>query len=62
MQFICGVKNNTALNHILIELEKELFYNWDGQVDTEMFLERFIAKIRKKNYSRKSVHKIKLYV
>ena len=48
MQFICGVKNNTALNHILIELKKELFYNWDGQVGCEMFLERFVAKVRKK--------------
>ena len=48
VQFICGVKNNTALNHILIELKKELFYNWDNEVGLEIFLDRFVAKIRKK--------------
>ena len=48
VQFICGVKNNTALNHILIEIKKELFYNWDNEVGLEIFLDRFVAKIRKK--------------
>ena len=48
VQFICGVKNNAALNHILIELKKELFYNWDSEVSLERFLEKFEAKVRKK--------------
>ena len=48
MQFICGIKNNAGLNHILIELKKELFYNWDSEVSLERFLEKFEAKVRKK--------------
>ena len=47
MQFIFGFKNNAALNQIIIELKKELFYNWDIYADLDIFLEIFVAKVRK---------------
>ena len=47
LQYIFGFKDNSALNHILLELKKELFYNWDISVDLNLFLGRFVAKIRK---------------
>ena len=47
LEYIFGFENNLALNHILLELKKELFYNWDGDAAPNLFLERFIAKIRK---------------
>ena len=46
-QYIFGFKNNAALNHIIIELKKEIFYNWANYADLEIFLERFVAKVRK---------------
>ena len=47
LQYFFGFKNNIAINHIVLELKKELFYNWDSNVDVGIFLERFVAKIRK---------------
>ena len=47
IQYIFGFKNNPALNQIMIELKKELFYNWDNYADLDMFLERFVAKVQK---------------
>ena len=47
LQYFFGFKNNIAVNHIVLELKKELFYNWDSNVDVGIFLERFVAKIRK---------------
>ena len=47
LQYIIGFKNNEALNHILLELKKELFYNWDINIDLNIYLERFVAKVRK---------------
>ena len=47
LQYFFGFKNNIAVNHIVLELKKELFYNWDSTVDVGIFLERFVAKIRK---------------
>ena len=47
LPYFFGFKNNTAVNHIVLELKKELFYNWDSNVDLDIFLERFVAKIRK---------------
>ena len=41
--FFCKSK----LNHILIELKKELFYNWIVNIGVDTFCERFLAKIRK---------------
>ena len=45
--YIFGFKNNTGLNHILIELKKYIFYNWKEGVGIVAFCERFKAKIRK---------------
>ena len=47
LQFIFGVKNKTALNYILLELKKYIFYNWDNEVGLDRFLEIFLAKVRK---------------
>ena len=46
-QYFFGFKNNAALNHIVIELKKELFYNWDNYADLDIFIERFVAKVCK---------------
>ena len=45
--YLFGFLNNKGLNHILIELKKELFYYWDVNVEVDTFCERFLAKIRK---------------
>ena len=47
MRYIFGFKNNAALNHIVIELKKELFYNWENHTDLDIFLEYFVAKVQK---------------
>ena len=47
LEYIFGFEKNLALNHILLELKKELFYNWDANVTPNIFLERFVVKIRK---------------
>ena len=47
LHYIFGFKNNPALNHILLELKKEVFYNWDSEVTLDNFFGRFVAKIRK---------------
>ena len=47
LQYFFGFKNNIAVNHIVLELKNEFFYNWDSNVDVGIFLERFVAKIRK---------------
>ena len=47
VEYIFGVKSNIALNHIFLELKKEVFYNFDENIGVEAFCERFIEKIRK---------------
>ena len=47
VHYLFGFKDNKGLNHILIELKKELFYNWDVNVEVDAFCERFLVKIRK---------------
>ena len=47
VQYIFGFKNNAALNHIIIELKKELFYNWENYADLDIFFDRFVAKVQK---------------
>ena len=44
--YIFGFKVNMGLNHILLELKKEIFYNWNGNVGVVTFCERFITKMR----------------
>ena len=47
LEYIFGVKSNVALNHILIELKKEVFYNFDANVSVDAFCEQIIGKVRK---------------
>ena len=47
LHYLFGFKDNKGLNHILIELKKELFYNWDVNVEVDAFCERFLVKIIK---------------
>ena len=47
VQYLFGFGNNEGLNHILLELKKELFYNWDENVSVGTFCERFQVKVRK---------------
>ena len=47
VQYLFGFGNNEGLNHILLELKKELFYNWDANVGVGTFCERFQVKVRK---------------
>ena len=42
-----GFRDNPALNQILLELKKEIFYSFDPNVDVTAFLESFVDKIRK---------------
>ena len=44
--YFFGFQNNVGLNHILIELKKEIFYNWNINVSVNVFCERFLAKLR----------------
>ena len=45
--YIFGVKDNLGLNHIILELKKEVFYNWCAGVGEVTFCERFISKMRR---------------
>ena len=45
--YLFELNNNKGLNHILIELKKELFYNWDVNVEVDTFCEQILAKVRK---------------
>ena len=42
-----GFRDNPALNQILLELKKEIFYSFDPNVDVTAFFESFVDKIRK---------------
>ena len=39
LHYIFGFENNPALNHILLELKKDIFYNWDNEVTLDNFLD-----------------------
>jgi len=45
--YIFGFKNNPALNHIFLELKKDIFYNFDQNVGVVAFCEQVLNKIRK---------------
>ena len=45
--YIFGFENNPALNHIFLELKKELFYNFDQNVSPVAFCEQVLNNIRK---------------
>ena len=50
-----GGSDYCALNHILLELKKHVFYNWSEDIGVEAFCEQFVKTIKslviKKNYS-----------
>ena len=46
-QYLFGFKSNAALNQILLEFKKEVFYNFDGNLGLIVFFERIIDKIRR---------------
>ena len=45
--YLFGFNNALGLNHILLELKKETFYNWNANLSVVAFCEHFIVKIRK---------------
>ena len=45
--YLFGFNNALGLNHILLELKKEIFYNWNASLSVDAFCEHFIVKIRK---------------
>ena len=45
--YIFGFKDKIGLNHILLELKKEIFYNWREGVGEVTFCEQFITKMRR---------------
>ena len=47
VEYIFGFKTNVALNHILLQFKKEVFYNFDKNVGVDTFCERVISKIRR---------------
>ena len=45
--YLFGLKNAIGLNHILLELKKEIFYNWNANISVVTFCEHFMVKIKK---------------
>ena len=45
--YLFGFDNALGLNHILLELKKEISYNWNTNISVVAFCEHFMAKIRK---------------
>ena len=47
IEYIFGFQDNNfvGLNHILLELKKELFYNWEENVNIDAFFVNFRKKI-----------------
>ena len=47
IEYIFGFQDNNfvGLNHILLELKKELFYNWEENVNIDAFFVNFKKKI-----------------
>ena len=41
-----GSSDFCALNHILLELKKHLFYNWSGDIGVEAFCEQFVKTLK----------------
>ena len=48
VKYIFGIQGQEflGLNHILLELKKEIFYNWRENVGVDAFLESFKLKIK----------------
>ena len=55
--YLFGFEDNQGLNHILIELKKELFYIWNVNIEVDTVSEQFLAKIKK--IIRKEYHAVK---
>ena len=47
LPYLFGYQNKTGLNHILIELKKQIFYDWKPNLNLYTFGEQLKAKIRK---------------
>jgi hypothetical protein len=45
--YLFGFKHAIGLNHILLELKKEIFYNWSANISVVTFCEHFMVKIKK---------------
>ena len=45
--YIFGIRNANGLNHVFLELKKDIFYNWNPDVSVATFCERFLLKLRK---------------
>ena len=41
-----GSSEHCALNHILLELKKHVFYNWSEDIGVEAFCEQFIKTLK----------------
>ena len=41
-----GGSGNIALNHVLLELKKHLFYNWGENIGVDAFCEHFTSILR----------------
>ena len=45
--YLFGFNNALGLNHILLELKKEIFYNWKANIGVVTFCEYCMVKVRK---------------
>ena len=45
--YLFGFNNALGLNHILLELKKEIFYNWNVNFSVDTFCEHFMVNVRK---------------
>ena len=46
-KYLFGFSKHAALNQILLELKKMIFYSWDPAIQIDLFLDIFVSKIRK---------------
>ena len=54
--YLFGFLKNAALNQILLELKKLIFYTWDPAMDVNSFFRIFISKIRKLMIIEKNIY------
>ena len=58
--YLFWFEDNEGLNHILIELKKELFNNWNVNIGVDNFCELFLGKNKSgKSCKRKAYHVVK---
>ena len=54
--YLFGFFQNTALNQILLELKKLIFYTWDPAMQVNSFFKIFTSKIRKLMIIEKNIY------